>query len=110
MICPQCGASEFNALYTTANGLRLIVNGISYSIIILLMASFDPPTLPLRRHCRNCGFTGRERPDVSAYCPRCGYNISGNPTGACPECGHPPRATKKPPSSGQSDEVGEPRS
>lgn len=35
-------------------------------------------------------FTGRPkvRTDQFRLCPKCGYNITGNTTGKCPECGY----------------------
>ena len=34
--------------------------------------------------------TGRSkvRTDQFRLCPKCGYNVTGNTSGKCPECGH----------------------
>jgi predicted amidophosphoribosyltransferase len=41
----------------------------------------------------------RDRRPPPGCCQRCGYNLTGNVTGRCPECGTP---TRKPKSAGAS--------
>jgi len=43
----------------------------------------------MRRRCRACGgkfFAGTPLPR-EPVCGRCGYNLTGNSSGVCPECG-----------------------
>lgn len=35
-----------------------------------------------------CWWAGRRRP-VKGYCSSCGYDLTGNVSGTCPECGTP---------------------
>lgn len=44
---------------------------------------------------------GRMAPQAAprpGHCPACGYDLTGNESGACPECGAVPKADPKPPS------------
>ena len=53
-------------------------------------AAETAPAKPLRRRCLKCGYTflGKvfETPDFDV-CPKCEYNLTGNVSGRCPECG-----------------------
>ena len=48
------------------------------------------PARPLRRKCLNCGYTFLgARPETPNFdeCAQCGYNLTGNVSGRCSECG-----------------------
>jgi hypothetical protein len=63
---------------------RQLIN--KFGLIVLPM-----PYLPMaiEHECSHCG--GRFFPKPRAYekpvCGRCGYDLTGNISGACPECG-----------------------
>lgn len=49
----------------------------------------NPYQLPLLYECRKCGTESRgERfRDYESKCPTCQYDLTGNQSGTCPECG-----------------------
>lgn len=58
-------------------------------LIHVVPHNYDVPPLPLFRVCRACGRRflpepGRER---AGRCWHCNYNLTGNVSGVCPECG-----------------------
>jgi hypothetical protein len=55
-------------LWTQLGGVGLMVASVAF--IIFLTAKFPPPP-----------------DDNTPYCDACGYNLTGNETGVCPECG-----------------------
>jgi len=56
---------KFFGLLLTMGGIIVFVSALSYSLKFVLLRK-----LPVRRFCRSCG-----------------YNLRGNVTGVCPECG-----------------------
>ena len=63
------------------------------SLVIPLWALFLPtavlPSLWLSKRIRQC------RRNKQGRCSTCGYNLTGNTSGVCPECGTPVRQTAK---------------
>jgi hypothetical protein len=51
---------------------------------MLAGATALPPIISLRRWLKRRGLRGRER---AGRCAVCGYNLTGNTSGTCPECG-----------------------
>jgi predicted amidophosphoribosyltransferase len=37
----------------------------------------------------------RDRRTPPGHCPKCGYNLTGNVSGICPECGTPIQAEQR---------------
>lgn len=96
--CPFCGAVGRIA-YTPTNALRLVVNtlvillwlvmGALYALITLWPqwpGRSNPPLMRLQRWCSRCKgkyIAGMLFP----VCGGCGYDLTGNNSGTCPECG-----------------------
>src|SRR5690606_2814610 len=78
----------------SANFLKAIhiPGGVAIALMGVLIASFAGTTLDTA--CRLQRYVVQELaatflPAVSPHgCPRCGYDLRGNPAGPCPECGH----------------------
>jgi hypothetical protein len=49
--------------------------------------------LPLARAPAACAALRRRRRTAGGRCPRCGYDLTGNISGVCPECGTAPHTT-----------------
>lgn len=99
LTCPFCGArGKHRIVRGGINGRILAHNGL-----VLLARLFYPvvhvvsgPTPDLRlihlcRVCRACGrrFLPDQDAEYVATCWHCGYNLTGNISGVCPECGQP---------------------
>ena len=96
MECPNCQSpDDHHVIRSPRNLVAATVNALS----ALFWLGFWPfvsieritsPASPLKRKCLNCGhkFLGElpETPDFDE-CARCGYNLMGNISGRCPECG-----------------------
>jgi len=62
-------------------GYRMVHFRISLWVLATLLAAYPAVALargPLRRHRRR----------RKGLCLKCGYNLTGNVSGVCPECGH----------------------
>ena len=95
--CPHCGSAEHTkVLWTSRNLLAIVGKMLFLALQTALALTFsaalpvDSEGWPLRRKCLKCGerFTGpqREKPNFDE-CPKCGYNLTGNVSGRCSECG-----------------------
>ena len=87
--CPTCNtASSVRLIPRPVNFLRHLVNGI---LFLNLARSHGIPMLRLkvRWQCNLCNrvFTAAESKTQHTICERCGYNLTGNTSGRCPECG-----------------------
>lgn len=90
-VCPTCNTrAEVRRVRTLANLLRVLGNGLYiYSIR-------TPHGLPRRvftvlykcKSCRRC-FTEAESRRQNRLCNCCEYDLTGNQSGRCPECGNP---------------------
>ncbi len=65
---------------------------LPYLNLIVLLAVNSRATKVLKQAGIRVGFLGARREDVervanSSLCSRCGYNLFGNMSGRCPECG-----------------------
>ena len=96
MECPNCRSAEHHHVIW---GLRNLGACIANAFHAYFWLGFWPfiswkrataVAYPLRRKCLNCGykFLG-EVPETPNFdeCARCGYNLQGNVSGRCPECG-----------------------
>ena len=97
--CPFCKTGE--RVYVDrswSNGVRVLANvvlGLPLFLIILFAIGPVFRGFRLSRTCRACGLTFRGDDFWRRYgtCVQCGYDLQGNKSGVCPECGWPlPRA------------------
>ena len=101
--CPSCQTNE-HVRYrrTIANGLRCVGNAALFPLWSLLsdilMETVSGYT-PMAFVCMRCGarFRGEKKQHTPKdECARCEYNLLGNQTGRCPECGwRIPRAFRR---------------
>ena len=96
MECPNCHSVEgHRVIWSTRNLMSTLSNALN-SLFLLGFWPFvswkrvTAAARPLKRRCLKCGykFVG-EQPELPDFdeCARCGYNLKGNVTGRCPECG-----------------------
>lgn len=79
---------EWDRPWPTWGMVRLPTGAVARSFITPLwlpLAAFAIPTVVLFWHDR--------RRVPAGHCPRCRYNLTGNVSGACPECGNPVSGT-----------------
>jgi hypothetical protein len=106
--CPHCQSDNSAPTLSPVNGIRLAINGFGRALQ-LLEAAFGyvawiyewpfggdreelhvpSPLVGLRRRCKACGarFLGGSAARADPMCGQCGYNLTGNTSGVCPECG-----------------------
>lgn len=90
MVCRFCDTSDrIRIVWDARNIVVPIVNAL-YALIQLSLVVYISPGLGLRRRCLRCGRTfigpAPNTPDFDK-CATCGYNLRGNTSGTCPECG-----------------------
>ena len=96
MECPNChSAEDHHLIWGPRNVGALILNGLNSWVLmgfwpIISLERITKPAKPLRRKCLKCGYTflgtTAESPDFDV-CANCGYNLTGNVSGRCSECG-----------------------
>jgi len=96
--CPHCGSFETVIVNNRRNKLLIVVDWLLYLPAALIalaigLGDFRPPDidiLPIKRKCRGCGeifVRGKARGRDRRRCRRCDYDLTGNTSGICPECG-----------------------
>ena len=99
--CPSCGSLETIIINNRRNKFLVPLDWLIYLfasifatvITIGLFGIFSFPDvdiLPVVRKCRGCGelfARGKARGKDTRSCRRCDYNLTGNISGTCPECG-----------------------
>ena len=87
--CPKCRTqTRIRTIWSLGNGLRLLASLVGLVLDWLLVGLTE--AIPLKRKCLRCGtvFTPVEKyPRPKGLCKTCGYNLTGNVSGVCPECG-----------------------
>lgn len=92
--CPHCGAiTQSKALWSVANVIPAALLAICVIIDMVLTEPLttEPGSSQLRfkRRCLDCGGIFREKARLGKdpLCGNCDYNLTGNVTGVCSECG-----------------------
>jgi predicted RNA-binding Zn-ribbon protein involved in translation (DUF1610 family) len=95
--CPKCGESaDTKVILSPANAVRVCLEFFVCSIAFVMDFGGVASTgayFPLTRRCRSCGTSfvePREPRRAKAkldVCVKCGYSLTGNVSGQCPECG-----------------------
>ncbi len=88
--CPKCGSTEQHLIFRDIrNWFRFLLEIAVYPLVMLFgLDEFDG--FALHRQCDRCGmkFLGRmELRRARDVCLKCAYNLTGNVSGVCPECG-----------------------
>ncbi|MFQ5591983.1 MAG: hypothetical protein ACE5HE_12525 [Phycisphaerae bacterium] len=84
MECPNCRSHGYHRATWTARNISVAIYNLA-SLAANVLTS-----LPVERRCRSCGFRFTARPPGKRSfdeCPGCGYSLTGNVSGRCPECG-----------------------
>ena len=94
--CSNCGRTgTLRTVFELDNLLGVAGNAILIGIDLALATigfggTFNPVRFRIKRQCKQCGakFVGRSKlPPRPGVCALCGYNLTGNVSGRCPECG-----------------------
>ena len=96
--CPSCGSVETIIVKNRRNKFLVPLDWVIYLIAsiftaVLTLGGFGLPDvdmLPVTRKCRGCGeifARGKAKGRDTRSCRRCDYNLTGNVSGTCPECG-----------------------
>ena len=88
--CPNCNLTGYHhVVWGPRNVIALAVNVVFWLIQIAGLVWISSG-IPLKRKCFWCGcaFSGGQfrAPDFTV-CARCEYDLTGNVSGRCPECG-----------------------
>ena len=94
LICPYCGGDDgrfivnLRNLFRLAGNLLARLNYYAPDVAEMPQPSRGSP-FPLLRHCQHCGerFWGKPSNHADPICDNCGYDLTGNVTGLCSECG-----------------------
>lgn len=96
MECPNCHSADHHYAVWGFRNFGAALANIGNSLFwmrfwpFVSIARITKPAKPLLRRCLKCGylFTGETpwEPDFD-QCPQCSYNLTGNVSGRCPECG-----------------------
>lgn len=88
--CPRCSnLSGVRICCDIPNLLRVVTNFFG-AVLAIGFAGLDGQSgLVLVRKCLDCGiyFQDRKIWSGAGRCIECGYNLTGNVSGRCPECG-----------------------
>ncbi len=98
--CPHCGEPQsIRAQFTVGNLCRAIAEfaamiALNVVVAIIVQGSVTVPVTSRTFRCKFCHRTFRASPDERnrkrrspGHCNRCGYDLTGNVSGTCPECG-----------------------
>ena len=87
--CPKCRTQTRLRIVRDLGNVGLVIANLVGLVLALVLWS-GGPEIPLKRKCLDCGtvFTPVEKfPRPKGRCRSCGYNLTGNVSGVCPECG-----------------------
>jgi phage FluMu protein Com len=88
--CPQCRSVDQHHVLLTPRNFAVIAINVLLLASSVLTGILVREGFSLRRKCLKCGTVSigpwREPPNFDA-CAGCGYNLTCNVSGRCPECG-----------------------
>lgn len=95
MNCPNCHSPDHNrVVWGPRNVIAIVLDVVLHLIlvVVLVIAGWGPEWrgVPLKRKCLKCGYKFlAQRPETPDFdeCAQCGYNLKGNVSGRCSECG-----------------------
>ena len=91
MNCPHCLSPDHHHVICNIRNLVVVLLSVAAGLLLfVLLLPVDWGGWPLRRKCLSCGhkfLEPREDPPNFDECRQCGYNLTGNTSGRCPECG-----------------------
>ncbi len=92
--CPYCGGGDGRLMIHMRNLRRIVAHFFAQLPYFGADVGDRPRPLrgfpfPLLRRCRQCDrrFWAKPHPHAVPICDNCGYDLTGNVSGACPECG-----------------------
>ena len=90
MNCPNCQSPDEHRVIWSLRNLAVSFWNLVFYASQLAIGWIFAPGWPLTRKCMRCGFRfAGPRPFAPDFdeCARCGYNLTGNVSGMCSECG-----------------------
>ncbi len=88
--CPRCHSFEEHRVIWGRRNIRPILGNLVLVVVTLVLVVPVREGWALERRCLKCGyrFLGPRAivPDFDE-CAKCGYSLTGNVSGRCPECG-----------------------
>ena len=96
IVCPKCRSSSCcRFMYDIGNCARVLGNGGMFVVAVVLTliglgGVVEPLPFDYKRECKECGtrfFALARHREHQMECGRCGYSLTGNVSGTCPECG-----------------------
>ena len=101
--CPYCGSEDTQAMISLVNAGYLV--GMILALVALFVLAWllgdagDGSPFAFKRICRKCRgkFWPKPKHETAINCGQCGYDLTGNASGICPECGWtiPPEVRQK---------------
>lgn len=88
--CPNCNLTGYHRVVWGPRNLVAIGFNALFVLIQIVGLVWISSGIPLKRKCFRCGCTfsgGKFRAPDFAICAYCDYDLTGNVSGRCPECG-----------------------
>jgi len=94
--CPYCGSENTRAMVSLVNAGYLLGESavLLFLLALAVVTEYTPNEVEskpftLKRVCRQCRgkFWPKREQETPINCGQCGYNLTGNVSGICPECG-----------------------